>query len=109
VKYKLYDDRKLSTGDIYQAFTYALALSRGRAEGRAGIVYPGERTGITRTLEINPTAAPTRARIVSASLDVRGILSEIGSDGSLSEYVRNEVQTIARIVAAGSALTPQNV
>jgi 5-methylcytosine-specific restriction enzyme subunit McrC len=101
IKYKLYDDQKLSTSDIYQSFTYALALSRGGLEGLAGIIYPGERTAVTTRLDINPSAAPARARITAVSLNVKRILDDIGPDGRLPEHLRQEIRTLARTVVAG--------
>lgn len=63
VKYKLYDQRKLSTQDLYQAFLYAHALSG--APGRCSLVHPGD------------TGAGSGARV-----------SVRGSDGAVSAVVR---------------------
>jgi len=101
IKYKMYADRKLSTSDIYQAFAYALALSTGGIDARAGLVYPGGQTAIATRLDINPHAAPTRARITAASLDVAGILDGIGFDGSLPEHMRTRLQAVARSITLG--------
>ena len=40
IKYKAYDVKKISTGDIYQTFLYAYALGDDPTERRAGILYP---------------------------------------------------------------------
>lgn len=98
VKYKLYDDRQITTGDIYQAFTYALALSSGSTNAAAGVIYPGRQTKVTTRLDIAPHAAPTRARITIASVDLATILDQIRSNGTLPEPTVRQLRTIAQSI-----------
>lgn len=98
VKYKRYDDKKLGTGDLYQSFTYALALAHGYAsgKGRAGILYPGASTRITDRLDINPGASPSAARITAASLDIPSLLSEIDTNGRISVGAQGQLLDLLR-------------
>lgn len=101
LKYKLYDNRQITTSDIYQAFTYALALSSGSTEASAGLIYPGDQTKIVTRLDIAPHAAPTRARITIASIDLVTILDEMSSTGALPEPLGHRLLAIVEAFAIG--------
>ncbi len=103
VKYKLYDMRKLSSGDLYQTFLYALALS---AEGdrRAGIIFPSTGQPARTAIVIRPLSGPTAARIVAAGLDVQTTLENLRTDrDSLLEGVRALLDRLLQ--APGSAVS----
>jgi len=104
IKYKLYDNFTLSTADIYQAFTYALALSGGGVDARAGIIYPGARTAITNRLDINPSASPTPARITAASLGIEEILDEVQIGAPLGASLQRGIIAAIRAIACEGLL-----
>ena len=98
IKYKLYDERKFSSTDIYQTLTYAYALGD---EGlrRAGVVYPAQRQVPGPSLIVKPLKGPASAQIRGAGLDVPALLSGLGGPGRTA--VLDEVRaTIERIVGA---------
>ena len=70
VKYKLYENRRLSTADLYQAFTYAYALGQGEAQPHAGIIYPAHTFTTAPTLSIKPLHAQLASRIIGTGIDV---------------------------------------
>jgi len=98
-KYKLYDERSLSTADIYQMFTYALALSAPGYEPRAGIVYPGLRTAVTTRLDVTPRTGPARARITGVSLQVPDALDQIRLGSALPSELVEQIRDLVRAIA----------
>jgi 5-methylcytosine-specific restriction enzyme subunit McrC len=70
IKYKLYENRRLSTPDLYQAFTYAYALGGNEPQPRAGIIYPAHHFVTAPTLSVKPPYAPPASRITGAGVDV---------------------------------------
>ena len=77
VKYKLYETRKLSTADIYQTFTYALALGEPGQQPRAGIIYPAMTFTKRPNLTIRPVNGPVAARVNAVGIDVPRTLEEL--------------------------------
>ena len=96
VKYKLYERRRFSTADIYQAFTYAYALGEHDGEPRAGVIYPAHQPMSRPTLSIKPLEGPVAARIVGVGIDVPGVLSQLGGPDQeeVLDHVRNLVNRL---------------
>lgn len=106
VKYKLYERRRISTGDLYQAFTYAYALGGQDGERRAGLIYPAHQPTSRPTLSIRPLDAPVAARIIGAGIDIPRVLDHLaGPDRSaIIAEVRNTVfRLIGSTQSAGFA------
>lgn len=82
IKYKLYEDKKLGTADIYQLFTYAYALGGAESTRNAGVLYAATSPVSGPTLRIQPQAGVTGARIRGAGLDVASILDGLNGEAS---------------------------
>lgn len=92
-KYKLYDDRDLSSGDVYQSFLYAHAYG-GAAELKLPVsllVYPttGAATDSVR-LRIKGGQGVVGAEVVALSLPIAGALAEVarGVRGAVTGNLR---------------------
>jgi 5-methylcytosine-specific restriction enzyme subunit McrC len=78
VKYKTYEEKKVSTADIYQTFLYAYALASNEHDRRAGVLFPS--TGVAQhRLSISPLSGPASARIVARGIDVPVTLDALTS------------------------------
>lgn len=79
VKYKLYDEKRLSPGDLYQAFFYAHALGRlGDAEAPVCVLlHPGEASADRGRVAVRTIDGPVTARVRSVPLDLRSVLAEL--------------------------------
>jgi 5-methylcytosine-specific restriction enzyme subunit McrC len=51
-KYKLYDDRRIASEDVYQAFLYAFAFHSGHGPHQASLVYPSDRSEVNQQLAV---------------------------------------------------------
>jgi 5-methylcytosine-specific restriction enzyme subunit McrC len=80
VKYKTYEDKKVSTADIYQTFLYAYALGSDEHDRRAGILFPSTGTSQHR-LSISPLTGPASASIVARGIDVPAALDALAEPG----------------------------
>ena len=103
-KYKLYGagGRRISSGDIYQAFVYAYALSGRNAGGaRAGILFPAERTAASPQLEVAQLDGPATASLTGIAIDLIGVLNAMGSADwrSTLQSVCDVVSTVLEKVA----------
>ncbi|WP_369249547.1 McrC family protein [Streptomyces sp. R41] len=80
VKYKLYDGRRLTTPDLYQAFLYAHALSREPGEGTPTCVllHPGGASASRESVAVRRWDGTTSARVRSVSLDLPSLLGALG-------------------------------
>lgn len=78
-KYKLYGDRKVDPGDVYQLFTYAFAYAAPGSAPAATLIFPVEGDGYERgALEIRSHDATLRAaRIETLGVPVRNVLSRL--------------------------------
>jgi 5-methylcytosine-specific restriction enzyme subunit McrC len=79
-KYKLYDERKLDEGDVYQTFFYAFAYApdtRGGRPARAVILYPRVGDGADPSLRVDTQAGHQSARIQAFGVDVNAALHAI--------------------------------
>ena len=95
-KYKLYDERGIDSGDIYQTFLYAYALGQGNEERKptALLVYPASRgEQVVTELEIRPRHAYGRASIVGLGIPIPSALDELeaGSAGPVHRMFRELV------------------
>lgn len=107
-KYKLYDERKLDSGDVYQGFLYAYAF--GSADGRdlpsALILYPtSSKSSQATRLRVRSTQPSAGAEIVALGLPIPEALAEItaGSRGPVTRAVVEAIQfgiDRSRVVAA---------
>jgi 5-methylcytosine-specific restriction enzyme subunit McrC len=85
-KYKLYDERKVSPGDVYQCFLYAYAFSQGRGEREsppmALIVYPST-VGLPKSvrLRVSRNNNLAGAEIWVLAISISECLHEIRSTG----------------------------
>ena len=86
-KYKNYDAKKLGSGDLYQTFTYAFALSRPITEKQAVVVYPSASPAVDR-ISVAALGSKSAARITIVGIDVAKALSEIeqGDIPSLDQF-----------------------
>jgi 5-methylcytosine-specific restriction enzyme subunit McrC len=88
-KYKLYDDKKVASADIYQSFLYAQAYGvRGTGIAEAMLVYPSVLDGVTvLPLEIRGVEGRGRASVKAIGLPVEQTLDELtsGAHGSVLE------------------------
>lgn len=80
-KYKLYDERKISPGDVYQSFLYAYAYGSGDVKGslpRSLIIYPASRgsAGSTR-LRVQSAKRLAGAEIFAMGLPISDCLFEL--------------------------------
>ena len=107
-KYKLYDERKLSSGDVYQSFLYAYAYgaSGGTLLPAALLVYPSStRSGRSVRLRIRSAQKLAAAEILALGLSIPDALSEIarGVRGPATAAIIEAIQQglgAARAIAA---------
>jgi 5-methylcytosine-specific restriction enzyme subunit McrC len=80
-KYKIYDERRLSTADIYQGFLYAYAYnSREATTPETLLLYPASRHGAPPVrLQIRSAAQRIGARIQAVGIHIPQALEEIQS------------------------------
>jgi 5-methylcytosine-specific restriction enzyme subunit McrC len=79
-KYKLYDERKLSSGDVYQSFLYAYAYGNtgGQSLPSALVIYPSSGGGSQAVrLRIRSAQTLAAAEILALGLSIPGILAEV--------------------------------
>jgi len=93
IKYKTYQDRKISTGDVYQSFLYAYALGRDRTERRAGVLYPATRGTDGPSLSIRSLDHHQLlgARIAGAGMDVPSALKALAGKEQPELFRRTRV------------------
>ena len=78
-KYKLYDDRKIDQGDIYQTFFYAWAYADppDEADAPAFILYPGSAGSVGEHLTAHTFFGTRGASIRAIPVDVPALLTAI--------------------------------
>jgi len=89
-KYKLYDQRKIDPGDVYQTFFYAFAYANesvGRRPARAVILYPRAKDGADIALRVDTHAGHQNARIDAFGIDIDAALAVIGRGKILRQDV----------------------
>jgi 5-methylcytosine-specific restriction enzyme subunit McrC len=100
-KYKLYDEKHVSPGDIYQMFLYALAYGQHHAVlPTALLLYPASSNGTGRVrLHVRHTAGASSAEVRGVSVDI---------PAALAEAKRGECGPIGReIIGILTAITSQ--
>jgi 5-methylcytosine-specific restriction enzyme subunit McrC len=98
-KYKLYEDRKVSSADVYQSFLYAFALS-SPPDGTlpsAVIFYPSAGQAADLALAIRAQDGTVGARIRAIGVSVDAVLRSFGS----SEYRTVAAEILGRVVGSG--------
>src|SRR5439155_26128658 len=85
-KYKLYDDRKIEQGDIYQTFFYAWAYGDPDdiADAPAFILYPGDGRSTGTHLTARQSWGSRGASIRAIPVDVPALLSSIRSRSTIT-------------------------
>jgi 5-methylcytosine-specific restriction enzyme subunit McrC len=77
-KYKLYDDRKVQSGDIYQAFIYAYAYSNSSVLPQAVLLYPSaDVCGSVSNLQIRTVMRAPRAALSVVGIHIPTMLREL--------------------------------
>jgi len=79
-KYKLYDERKLGSGDVYQGFLYAYAFGPNSNEALplAVLVYPSStKTNQTLRLRIRSAQSLAAAEILALGLSIPDAIAEV--------------------------------
>lgn len=101
VKYKTYDEKKVSSSDVYQTFLYAYALGDGPDERRAGILYPASGQTAGTRLAIRPVSGPTAARIAAVGIDVPAALDALaeGRHNELFDSIRTTILAMTGLAA----------
>jgi 5-methylcytosine-specific restriction enzyme subunit McrC len=82
-KYKLYDERKLASGDVYQGFLYAYAFggAGGQVLPAALLLYPSStHSGRSVRLRVQTGQAVAAAEILALGLSIPEALAEASSD-----------------------------
>ncbi|MET8437467.1 hypothetical protein ABZV61_32885 [Streptomyces sp900116325] len=98
IKYKLYADRKLSSGDLYQSFLYAWALGArpGTDEvAECHVVYASEGDAPARTVAVRAAGGRPGARITAHALAVPVALDRLaaGQDPKVLSRVASMLAT----------------
>jgi 5-methylcytosine-specific restriction enzyme subunit McrC len=86
-KYKLYDDRKVSSSDIYQSFLYAYAFGNEGFQPRAFLLYPSHvNTTPSLSLQVRNFTQIARADLHVIGIHIPQAISEVkhNTRGSLS-------------------------
>jgi len=97
-KYKLYDTRKISPGDVYQCFMYAYAY-KDSLTGKVPIsllIYPSSKeTTQPIHLRIQSSKEGAAAEIIAISLSIPKVLKDIksGAPGASMESIMEIIQT----------------
>ena len=90
-KYKLYDERRLSTADIYQSFFYAYAYNDvGQEKPAALLLYPASRTGQQPvSLRVRDRNRVGKGSLYALPVSIPQAIEEINGDqfGPLSQLV----------------------
>ena len=104
-KYKLYGgNRKISTGDIYQTFVYAFALSGQSADGaRAGILYPSDSPATAPVLGISQVEGPPAAVLTGIGFDVVNILNAMGNPAEWEQTLESVRGSLGRVLNGEAA------
>lgn len=102
IKYKLYDNTKIASADVYQLFTYAYALGENVEEKTAGLIYAAATQTTGPALRIKPRTGATAARLRASGLDVAAVLDELaaGSTETIHTLIRNMIQDITGLTVA---------
>ncbi|MFV8228681.1 McrC family protein [Mycolicibacterium fortuitum] len=101
IKYKLYEDKRFGTGDIFQLFTYAYALGESESTRNAGVLYAATTSVTGPALCIKPQTGVSGAHIRGAGLDVAGIVDGLhgAPSASVLRGVRETVHDIVGLAA----------
>lgn len=94
-KYKLYDELKISSSDIYQAFLYAFAFGKTPQDRHAFLIFPSTQTdGQVHRLNIK-CADQSTARITAYGIHIPTVLDELRAkqNGTASEWLRQTLIT----------------
>ncbi|MEU3477837.1 McrC family protein [Streptomyces sp. NPDC033754] len=83
VKYKLYDTKKLSPADLYQAFLYARTLGRspGGKPPVCVLLHPGDRAAGRVRVAVRELDGPVAGRVRAVPVDLRAVLGEPAGPG----------------------------
>ena len=89
-KYKLYDERTISSGDIYQTFLYAYAYGQTHVLPTALLLYPASTTGGGQVrLHVRRSGGSTSAELLAVPIHIPTVLNDarLGKIGAAGEAV----------------------
>lgn len=94
-KYKLYDERRLSTADIYQAFTYAYALNDDNGSmnlPKMLIIFPSsvKNGGLMKKLCIRKNSGTKGAEVRALGLNIQHMLEYLDLDPKVDTSINND-------------------
>jgi 5-methylcytosine-specific restriction enzyme subunit McrC len=102
-KYKLYDERRLSTADIYQSFLYAYAYNDTGDRGPAALlIYPASAQRSQPVyLQIRGQNQTTKARLHALALSIPEMIGELGetTPGRLGKAF---LETVTKLMSGGA-------
>lgn len=105
-KYKLYDERKLSSGDVYQAFLYSYAYGGGHLIPTALLVYPSStKSSQAVRLRVSSPHSTAAAEILALGISIPAALAEVAADArgpatkALIEAIQYGLGVASRAVA----------
>jgi 5-methylcytosine-specific restriction enzyme subunit McrC len=108
-KYKLYDERRLSTADIYQSFLYAYAYSDASNQAPAALLlYPASKQGERPVcLQIRGQDQGIRANLQALAISIPQTITEINDNaaGPVSQLL---METIEQLVEQTAYRNNQN-
>jgi 5-methylcytosine-specific restriction enzyme subunit McrC len=99
-KYKLYDEKTISSGDIYQTFLYAYAYGQTHILPTALILYPASSTGGSQVrLHVRRSSGSTSAELRAVPIHIPTALKDAksGQVGASGEAVIAAVNSAFRI------------
>lgn len=96
-KYKLYDEKKLSSGDVYQAFLYAYAYgeANGPSPPTALVLYPSSaKSAQAIRLRVRSTEKLAAADILALGVSIPSALAELrsGNGGAATNALLQAIQ-----------------
>lgn len=85
-KYKLYDDRKAESADIYQAFLYAMAYGDARRDAvlpRALLIFPSPQKTVTdERIQIRRSGGPAVSEVSVVGIPIAALLDDPAGCGT---------------------------
>jgi len=109
-KYKLYDERTISSGDIYQTFLYAYAYGQTHTLPTALLLYPASSTGGGQVrLHVRRTGGSTSAELLAVPIHIPTALKDAraGTVGTTGETVIAAVKSAFQH-ASGEVINPHS-
>jgi 5-methylcytosine-specific restriction enzyme subunit McrC len=93
LKYKLYDQSRISTADLYQVFTYAVAISKAGDLPSSAVIFPGRSTEVAAQLDVIASNGSSCGHITAISIDIESSLEGI-VDNQLSKHLAANIRAL---------------